>query len=149
MSYLARIREREQAAPAAPIAEHIHWREHLLRLRAGDPPSAVSGPTWLSLIDGAIRFVDDFGAQAEALGWTASELFGLDRTAPVLRYDRRGAAFMLRDTAATAVSADTIAMRDRWSGTRQVLRKVATHCPPVWEWIGSPAPEPQPEELRA
>ena len=43
----------------------------------------------------ARRFLDDFGEQAETLGWRADELFGLDDAAPLACYDRMGLVWML------------------------------------------------------
>ena len=47
-------------------------------------------------INDAGRFFDQFGQQAEALGWRPYELFGLDPVAPTGRYDRMGLIWMLR-----------------------------------------------------
>jgi hypothetical protein len=40
-------------------------------------------------------FLDQWGCEAERLGWRADELFGLDPLAPMGRYDRMGLIWML------------------------------------------------------
>jgi hypothetical protein len=37
---------------------------------------------WQTVIDGALRFADEWAGQAYALGWQPNELFGLDAVAP-------------------------------------------------------------------
>jgi hypothetical protein len=43
-----------------------------------------------------VPFLDRFGQQAERLGWTADELFGLHPTVPMHRYDCMGMLWMLQ-----------------------------------------------------
>jgi len=44
----------------------------------------------------AQRFIDTWGPQALALGWTVSDLFGLDPVAPLARCDRMGLVWFLK-----------------------------------------------------
>jgi hypothetical protein len=44
----------------------------------------------------AQSFIDVWGAQAGALGWTVNELFGLDQRAPLARYDNMGLCWLLQ-----------------------------------------------------
>ena len=52
----------------------------------------------------ARRFLTDFGPQAEALGWRADELFGLDDAAPLARYDRMGLVWMIDGNPVVAIT---------------------------------------------
>lgn len=52
----------------------------------------------------ARQFLADFGPQAEALGWRADELFGLDDAAPLARYDRMGLVWMIDGNPVVAIT---------------------------------------------
>jgi len=39
------------------------------------PPSGLSAPRWLQAVDDAGRFLDAFGQQAQAMGWSEHDLF--------------------------------------------------------------------------
>jgi hypothetical protein len=61
-----------------------------------EPPAEVPRDRWHQFINDAGLFFDLWGRQAEALGWRADELFGLDPAASMARYDRMGLIWMLR-----------------------------------------------------
>jgi len=67
-------------------------------------PEGVPQKRWLLFLDDAGRFLDAWGHQALALGWTDADLFGLDPVAPLARYDRLGLLWMLRGEAVTALT---------------------------------------------
>ncbi|OAH21894.1 hypothetical protein AX289_25565 [Methylorubrum populi] len=63
------------------------WKRGLLTLRADRSPCSRLGPAaWATMLEAALDFVDRFGADAEALGWTAPQLFGVH---PLRRCRRR------------------------------------------------------------
>ena len=49
---------------------------------------------WRQACTDASRFLRCWGQQALVLGWTAEDLFGLDRVAPLARYDAMGLVWL-------------------------------------------------------
>jgi hypothetical protein len=90
------------------------------RLQA-QPPPEVPCNRWDQFINDAGLFFDRWGKQAEALGWRADELFGLDPTAPMGRYDRMGLIWMLRGQTVIHISGTAA----RLSGGLTFYRKAA------------------------
>ena len=85
------------------------------------PPAEVPRDRWHQFINDAGLFLDRWGTQAEALGWRADELFGLDPSAPMVRYDRMGLIWMLRGETVIDIT-ETAA---RLSGGLTFYRKAA------------------------
>jgi hypothetical protein len=56
-------------------------------------------------INDAGMFLDEWGREAERLGWIAEELFGLHPTAPMARYDRMGLLWLLKGERVVALTA--------------------------------------------
>jgi len=73
------------------------WAEHFARLEQDGPPGDFSPTRWQAALDGALAFLDQWGAEAHRLGWDVSEVFGLHPTAPAARVDCRGLAWLLGD----------------------------------------------------
>lgn len=71
------------------------WAEHFARLEQDGPPGDFSPTRWQAALDGALAFLDQWGAEAHRLGWDVSEVFGLHSTAPAARVDCRGLAWLL------------------------------------------------------
>lgn len=80
--------------------------------------------------ESALAFLDQHGADAHRLGWTAPELFGVHPTSGTLRVDSCG-VLMLGSSAAQAVHADRIAFAQT-SGYRSLKGQV--QGVPVWEF---------------
>ncbi|SDO59158.1 hypothetical protein SAMN05216360_1297 [Methylobacterium phyllostachyos] len=77
----------------APTADGLAiWRAGLARLDYETAPCpGYRSDEWRSTLARAVAFLDQFGEQAEALGWTASRLFGVHETAGIVRVDACGA----------------------------------------------------------
>jgi hypothetical protein len=77
-------------------------------------PDLVSVADWQRAVDDGRRFLVQWGEQAETLGWTAQDLFGLhdppERPAPsyrrLSRYDVIGLVWLLHGRPVTALTAD-------------------------------------------
>ena len=90
----------------------------LAALRA-NCPAYVPEDRWRQAIADATAFISKWGAQAQALGWTARELFGLhtppERPAanyrPLSRYDETGLIWLLRGRPVVALTATTAAIQ--------------------------------------
>lgn len=68
------------------------WRACLSALSPDSPPCpGYRLDEWPRTLSRALAFLDTFGPQAEALGWTAPRLFGVHREAGIVRTDACGA----------------------------------------------------------
>ncbi len=82
-------------------------------------PQLVEADRWQQAVRDAESFLAKWGAQAEALGWTAQELFGLhpvpERPAPnfqrLSRYDSTGLIWLMQDRSVVALTATTAAIQ--------------------------------------
>lgn len=63
-----------ESAPECPD----QWRAHLARLDAQAAPGGIAPARWRELVVDARWIADRHGDSAAALGWTASDLFGMD-----------------------------------------------------------------------
>lgn len=115
----------------APFPIPVEWAEGFARLSTAPCPPGIAEAAWQGMIDAAGRFLDQWGAPAATLGWTAAELFGLDPQAPERRLDRRGAAFFLVDAEVLVVTADLITIRKRGS-VLKIPRRAALTAP-AWQ----------------
>ena len=84
----------------------IIYASEFARLQA-HAPAEVPRDRWHQFINDAGLFLDRWGRQAEALGWRADELFGLDPDAPTARYDRMGLIWMLHGETVIDITATT------------------------------------------
>ncbi len=107
------------------------WAEGFASLEAAPVPAGVSVRDWRAMVDSAGRFLDAWGTKAEALGWSAAELFGLDPMAPLGRLDRRGAAFFL--TRAEVLAITSVAITVRVGASIQNIRRRDGFTVPAWE----------------
>ena len=72
----ASIPKMDAGGPADPIA----WQVALAGLDAATAPQGFAPDRWRQLVEDARWLADRHGGSAAALGWTASDLFGLDDT---------------------------------------------------------------------
>jgi hypothetical protein len=59
----------------------------------------------------ASRFVDQWGGQAAALGWSTLDVFGCHPTRPADRYDAMGLVWMIADAEVVAMGAEIANLR--------------------------------------
>ena len=95
-------------------------------------PDYIETPDWHQAVDDGRRFLGQWGKQAEALGWTARDLFGLapvgtDKPAATYRrlsrYDLTGLIWLLRGRPVVAMTDLTAAIRHP-SGSITTYRKL-------------------------
>ena len=107
------------------------WRSAIEDLSPHAPPCRYLTPArWVPMREAAIEFCDRLGAEAHALGWTATELFALHPEHGTLRVDYCG-VLMVSDSKAVAVEPTRIVF-DRGSGYRNKQGQVWGI--PVWEF---------------
>jgi hypothetical protein len=97
------------------------WSNGVLRLRTMPPPRNYPQQAWRQLIVDAERFLDDWAAQAAALGWPAWEVFGCDRRASWQRLGAMGLVLLLRGKDVVALTADEAVIRTA-TGAHQTYR---------------------------
>jgi hypothetical protein len=95
------------------------------------PPELVPVERWRQCIEDGSRFLAKWGEQAESLGWSSADLFGLapfpDKPHPsynrMSRYDQVGLIWLLEGREVVALTADTATIRNPSSGTVTTYRR--------------------------
>jgi hypothetical protein len=93
-------------------------------------PDYIDHASWQAAVEDGRRFLAKWSERAEALGWTARDLFGLHKSPEkpdqsyrrLSRYDETGLIWLLNGRVVTALTADTAAIRSP-SGSITVYRK--------------------------
>ena len=94
-------------------------------------PDYVERARWQRAVDDGRAFLAQWGEQAQALGWTARDLFGL-HTIPahpnpsysrLSRYDATGLIWLLRGQPVVALTENTAAIQNPTTGNVVVYRK--------------------------
>jgi hypothetical protein len=91
-------------------------------------PAHVDPPDWMQAAEDGRKFLASWSQQAEALGWTVQELFGLhpvpERPAPTFRrssrYDTTGLIWLLQGRPVVALTETTAERRDRRADLPQI-----------------------------
>jgi hypothetical protein len=125
------LESRRETRPSGPYGQ-------LLAALQSKCPELVEPNHWQQAIRDADSFLQQWGAQADWLGWTARELFGLhpvpERPSPsyrrLSRYDETGLVWLLRGRAVVALTATEAVMRCPSGSTLMYRRQ------------NKPAPEP-------
>jgi hypothetical protein len=89
-------------------------------------PVSVERNRWLQLQGDANRFVDAWGRQAAALGWSALDVFGCHPTHPD-RYDAMGLVWMIADAEVVAMGAEVANLRKAAGTLQRVWKCPVTH----------------------
>ncbi len=69
-------------------------------------PHNVPVDRWLQFINDPGQFLDDWGTQSLAFGLRLKDLFGLDTSAPLARFDKIGLCWFLKGQRVVALSAN-------------------------------------------
>ena len=95
------------------------WRAALMALSSERAPCpGYRAEEWPRTLSRALDFLDRFGTQAEALGWTASWLFSVHVACDIVRVDHCGAlvlpvAGIVRAITATEIRFDHLTHREK------------------------------------
>ena len=124
-------RQNRQNSPQFP--EGLH---HVLNVLDGSCPDYIETERWRRAVVDGRHFLSTWGEHAQALGWTARDLFGL-HTPPenphpsyrrLSRYDETGLIWLLQGCEVLALTAMTATIR-RPSGSTTTYRKSNTPTP--------------------
>ena len=124
---------REPDPPPTPYGagEPGNWRRQLFRLRADSAPCA-GFQHWPSVHREAMQFLHDRGAEAEQLGWTALDLFGVHHQVGAIRSDCTGALLTLSGKRVVDLTPFLIRFVDGLAYRRRPL--LAGLVVPVWQF---------------
>jgi hypothetical protein len=117
-------------AKAAKTAKVIPFA-HVLDTLERRCPAHVEAERWQQCVEDARRFLASWGDQAEALGWTSAELFGLHKPpanphpsySRLSRYDCTGLLWLLQGRRVVALTDDTAAIQNPSTGNVLTYRK--------------------------
>jgi hypothetical protein len=109
-------------APQRHMKTVAAWAAGVARLAAMASHPNYPQHAWQQLVVDAERLLDDWAAQAAALGWQDWEIFGCHRRAPFGRIDGMGLVLLLRGRGLAALTATEAVIRAR-TGARQTYRR--------------------------
>ena len=87
------------------------WAQGICDLLVMPPHPAWTKDGWRVLQQDALRFLQDWAAQANRLGWEALDLFGAHPTAPVARLDSKGLVLLLNGCLVVALTEDSAVIK--------------------------------------
>lgn len=104
----------------APFSEISHPFGHVLEVLESGCPNLVPVVRWQLAVEDGRRFLARWGEQAEALGWTATDLFGLHKPpakphpnySRLSRYDEIGLIWLLQSRPVLALTEATAAIQN-------------------------------------
>lgn len=102
---------------------HQHYSRVLASLRS-ECPALIESEAWQRAVADAETFLARWGEQADALGWTARDLFGLQPVPErpgasfrrLARYDHTGLIWLLQGRSVVALTAETAAIQSTSGG---------------------------------
>jgi hypothetical protein len=100
------------------------------------PPALVEVERWRQCVQDGSKFLAVWGEQAESLGWSSADLFGLhtplEQPHPsynrLSRYDCTGVIWLLQSREVVALTEATATIRNPSSGTVTTYRRYNKPC---------------------
>lgn len=133
-------RSRSVASSEGPADAVVHersipgdWAAGLSAMSKKPCPISVEAKRWLQLQRDAQRFVDQWGQQSAALGWSTLDIFGCHPTNPEHRFDQMGLIWIIAGAEIIAISAEVASIRNS-AGTHQRVWKCAADGARVLLW---------------
>lgn len=112
------------------------WRGHVATMAAREtrPPKGYRPDDWRAFLRDALAFVETWGAEAEALGWSDLAAFGVHPEAPAANYAAMGLVPMLRGASVTSLAEDRAETRRGARGSVLVFRRrpLPLATVPIW-----------------
>jgi hypothetical protein len=136
--FIASFNETRKGCPTISVTPSLtdiptDWAAGLQGIAEKPCPIAIDPKRWLQLKEDANRFVDQWGGQAAALGWSALDIFGCHPTHPADRYDTMGLVWMIADAEVVAMGAEVANLR-KAAGTLQRVWKCAADRARILPW---------------
>ena len=100
----------------------LEWAEGVVKLLTMSAPRPYGDARWQVLSEDAFGFLQSWGAQAHRLGWTALDIFGAHRYAPLARFDYAGLVPLLDGCQVAALTEEGAVIVTR-GGMRQTFRR--------------------------
>lgn len=113
------------------------WQVGLNLLRQRPAPIGMGEARWRELVADALRLAADWGGQADALGWSALDLFGCS-PGFALRLDRDGVAMLLRSRVVVALDAAAATIANPSGAPNVYRRRAKPGAVPIWQAMESP-----------
>lgn len=107
-----------EALPGVPAA----WCEGIALLISQPSPASIMAHRWCLFQADAARVLRQHGAELDAAGWDGLALFGLHRTAPAVRPDCMGLAWLLQGRDVGTVTPQTVGILTPTSGTQRMWK---------------------------
>ena len=85
-------------------------------------PEGITPARWHRLLDNARDFIEQWGDQAAALGWSTADIFGVNQVKPFRRYDAAGLIWLLVGRPVVALT-ETSATIECPTGQRLTCRR--------------------------
>ena len=101
------------------------WHAILADLERRSCPDWLTPDRWDAVLSDAENFLSRWGAPAEALGWTALDLFGVHPIAPAARFDLMGLILLLHGSEVVALTEESATIR-RSSNATMTYRRSST-----------------------
>ena len=113
------------------------WAVGYGSLQGWMPQSLLDGgytpERWQRVIDDGGKFLDQWGAQAAALGWNAADVFGVHPDAPTTRIDAMGLVFLIDGRTVQAITAQSARLVNERGGALTYYRRTSSQKGmPVW-----------------
>lgn len=109
------------------------WAEGFERLRAMACPAGIRPDRWRQAIVDAGRFLDQWGGQAAALGWSTTDVFGAHPVKPLERVDCAGLILLLHGDELVAITAGAARTRRRSGALLTYHRRPRPGAVPLWK----------------
>lgn len=118
----------EAGAERAAIVEHDGkiprvWAEGFARLDPDRPPAGVPLRRWRAVIDAIGTFLDRWAAEAAALGWQATDIFGTDSARPEVTWLNAGPLWSGDGARVVEVHADRIIFETKGGARLSAYRR--------------------------
>jgi hypothetical protein len=105
--------------------ERSEWHAILAELKGQTSPEWLPPIRWRELLSDAESFLSRWEGAAQALGWTALDLFGVHPQAPASRFDAMGLFLLTQGGAVVALTKDGATFR-RQTGAVLSYQRVST-----------------------
>lgn len=117
----AEIRHSNRPAtpPVADVASVAFWREAVAWMRSNPQPPEIYATGWTLLCDDADSFIETWGAEAVAFGWSTLDVFGAHPDPRARRLDTQGLVTLLQGRPVQSL--------DRWTATIGSVDETLTH----------------------